>query len=163
MKSFPACIVLLALAACGGKPKEVFTYSTDPGKDSSIVIEVVPDTLKAPAYEFADTVILTMDSTGKIGWDGKPLKMADLQSEVQDSLLSIYLHTRRLPARLEVKYKGTVTMGVRGIAGDLISQAQEVVKNVVAVAEYKHPFGRLADQWQDSLRKKYPVLFHIEH
>lgn len=159
LKRLPICVMLLTLAACGGRKEEPFTYNTDPGKDSSIVIEVIPDTLKAPSYVYSDTVVLEVDSRGKAKWSDRQIKTSDLQREIQDSLLDVYLHTGKLPETLEVKYDGKVAGSRRSEADDKIAQAQEVVKNVVSVAEYKRPFGQLVPADQDSLQKKYPALF----
>lgn len=159
-KPIPVGLALCALAACGGQPEETFTYNTNAGKDSSIAIEVIPDTLKSPEYVFPDTMVLHI-SARKIAWEGKAVNLADLQSEVQDSLLSIYLHTGRLPGTLAVQYSGTVAKGVRVLTGNKISQAREVVRNVVSVAKYRLPFGRLEEQEQDSLQKNYPILFDV--
>lgn len=158
LKKLPACILLFFLAACGGQRKEGITYSTNPGKDSSISIEVIPDTLRAPQYIFSDTVVVKIDAAGKADWVDDSLKITSLQRQVQDSMLSIYLHTGKLPVLLDIKYARKASRSVRGTTHDELEQARIVIKNVVAVAEYKRPFGRLEANEQDSIQKKYPIL-----
>lgn len=159
LKGVQACALLLLFTACGRQQKQEYTYSTDPGRDSSISIEAIADSAQMKGYTFSDTVILQMDSTGKIGWTSGTIKMNSLQEEVQDSLLSIYLHTGKLPAAFQVRHLGTVTMGIRGIADDMIRQARIVVMNVVSVAEYHQPYGKLKKKDKKAFIKKYPVLF----
>lgn len=158
-KAIQVCFLLLILTACGRQQEQQYTYNTDPGKDSSIFIESTPDSAQMAGYTFSDTLNLIMDSTGKIGWIEHPIDMTDLQQEVQDSLISIYLHTGKLPSRLDVQYEGTVTMGIRGAADDMIRQVQIVVMNVASAAEYHRPYGKLQKKEQMAFRKKYPVLF----
>jgi hypothetical protein len=78
---------------------------------------------------------------------------------VQDSLLSIYLLSGRLPSRLDIRYQGTVTMGIRGAADDQVRQAQEVVRNVIATRQLNVPYGRLDTTGQQRFRDSFPVLF----
>jgi hypothetical protein len=149
----------LMLAACH-RNRPGRTYSVNPGTDSSITFDVSSDSASKSTFPFPDTVALRMDSTGKITWaDGKTIQMTDLQQQLQDSLLSVFLHTGKLPSRLTVTYLGTVTMGIRGIADDQIRQAQIVVRNVVAAKTLDRPYGRLDTKDQEAFKKRYPALF----
>ena len=159
LKGVQVCLLLLICTACGRQQKQEYTYSTNPGKDSSIAIEATPDSAQMAGYTYADTITLLMDSTGKIGWVNGTIKLANLQQEVQDSLLSVYLHTGKLPTGLQVQYLGTVTMGIRGAVDDMIREAQIVVRNVVSAAEYRQPYGKLNKEDKQALSQKYKVLF----
>ncbi len=144
------------LVACrGGQQK--YSYSTDAGRDSSIAFSQ-PDS-QAGAITVPDTLLLRMDSTGVISWTQGRVPMKTLQQEVQDTLLGYYLHAGSLPNRLELELLGTVTMGIRGVAYDQISAAQEVVRNVIAVKEWGKGYARLNEEERKAMEQKHPILF----
>lgn len=151
-------VLTFAWTACHRKGPSR-TYSVNPGADSSITFDVPSDSASG-AFRLPDTVLLRMDSTGKVSWsDSTRIRVIDLQEQLQDSLLAIYLHTRKLPPVLMVRYLGTVTMGIRGNVDDQIRQAQIVVRNVVAAKTLDRPFGKLDSTGQAAFEKKYPALF----
>ncbi|MGH2643661.1 MAG: hypothetical protein ACRDE2_06925 [Chitinophagaceae bacterium] len=138
----------------GGK-----TFNTNVGKDSSITFDLSPDSATRIASVIPDTIILKMDSTGKISWSDRLIKLTDLQQQVQDSLLEIYIKSGRLPSRLDIRYYGTVMMGIRGDADDMIRQAQIVLRNVISVKTLNKPYISLDSAMQNQFQKQYPVLF----
>ena len=153
-------VVLLVFAsACGSRQGSKDSYQTNPGTDSSILIEQSIDS--ASGYMLPDTIALTMEESGDVYWaaDSQHITLSKLQQEVQDSLLSIYLLAGRLPAYLDIQYKGTVTMGIRGTADDQVRQAQEVVRNAIATKQLNTSFGRLNPANQKRFRDSFPVLF----
>lgn len=149
---------MLILASCGS-PGSSNSYSTNPGTDSSVVIEVAPDSLSRSTIQFPDTITLHMHPSGTITWEADSLKITDLQREVQDTLLNLFLRRSQLPARLDIEYTGTVTMGIRGAADDMIRQAQQVVINAIAVKTLSAPYGGLSAAQQQKFQAAYPVLF----
>jgi hypothetical protein len=156
---FPLLLFPLLLAACG-QPGTERSYSTNPGTDSSITFDVSSDSASKAVFTFPDTIALRMDSTGKITWmDKKAIKMTDLQQLVQDSLISVFLHTGKLPSHLDMQYLGTVTMGIRGAADDEIRQAQVVLRNVIAAKTLNRSYGRLDGKEQKKFEKQYPAIF----
>lgn len=148
-------------AACGGRSSGGLGFSTNPGTDSSVMIERAMDSASREGYVFPDTIEITMDVRGRIAWalDSARIAAGELQHAVQDSLLSIYLLSGRLPSRLDIRYQGTVTMGIRGAADDQVRQAQEVVRNVIATRQLNVPYGRLDTMGQQRFRDSFPVLF----
>lgn len=154
-------ILLIALflwSACKNQ-SGTLSFNTNTGKPSSITIDVSPDSAAKIAREFPDTIILKMDSTGKIGWTDRAIKITNLQQQVQDSLLNIYVRSGKLPSMLDIEHYGTVTMGIRGIADDMIRQAQQVVINAISVRTLNKPYGSLDPATQKKFREQYPALF----
>ncbi len=145
-------------AGCSGN-KTGTVFNTNAGKDSSITFDISPDSAAKMTGSFPDTIVLKMDSTGKIGWDTGVIKLTDLQQQLQDSLINVYLKTGKLPVTLDIQYFGTVTMGVRGDADDFIRQAQIVLKNVISAKIFNKPFNSLDPAAQKKFQKQYPVLF----
>lgn len=135
------------------------TFNTNAGKDSSITFDISQDSAARITDSIPDTVVLRMDSTGKIGWSDRHIKLTELQQQVQDSLLNIYIKSGKLPASLDVQYLGTVTMGIRGDADDMIRQAQIVLRNVISVKTLNRPYGSLDSAVQKKFQDQYPVLF----
>jgi hypothetical protein len=153
-------VTALGFVSCGQQSTHRISYTTNPGTDSSISIEISPDSATKLASSLPDTLTLRMDSTGKIRWlDNNRIRINDLQRQVQDTLISIYLRTARLPSRLDIQYLGTVTMGIRGTADDMIRQAQKVVINVIAVKTLNQSYGKMDSSQQKKFQKEYPVLF----
>lgn len=147
--------------ACGNHSSGDHGYQTNPGTDSSIMIEQAMDSASQAGYVFPDTVRLLMEPSGRICWalDSQRIAVTGLQRAVQDSLLSIFLLSDHLPARLDIHYKGTVTMGIRGAADDEVRRAQEVVRNVIAAKRLNTSFGRLKPADQKRFQDSFPVLF----
>lgn len=147
--------------ACSNRSSRDHGYQTNPGTDSSIMIERAIDSASQAGYLFPDTVALRMEPTGRIYWarDSERIAVTALQGAVQDSLLSIFLLSDRLPARLDIHYKGTVTMGIRGAADDELRAAQEVVRNVIAAKRMNTSFGRLNPADRKRFQDSFPVLF----
>lgn len=135
------------------------TFNTNAGRDSSITFDISPDSAARISTGIPDTIVLKMDSTGKIGWSDRRIKLTDLQQQVQDSLLNMYIRSGKLPASLDVQYLGTVTMGIRGNADDMIRQAQIVLRNVISVKTLNRPYGSLDSAAQKKFQEQYPVLF----
>lgn len=159
---FPEVLLLGALTwtSCHSRPAGK-GYETNPGTDSSVMIEREMDSAAMAPPVVPDTVLLIMNEEGRLIWAGDSLEvpLSRLSTAVQDSLLSIYLHTHRLPSRLELKDVGTVTMGVRGVAGDQLREAQEVLRQVVSARQTDTSFGRLSVRGRQALRDSFPVLF----
>lgn len=151
-------MMAFATAACNGNKSGV-TFNTNAGKDSSVTFDISPDSAARISVKISDTIVLKMDSTGKIGWSDRLIKLTDLQQQVQDSLLNIYIKSGKLPASLDVQYLGTVTMGIRGNADDMIRQAQIVLRNVISVKTLNKAFGSLDSAAQKKFQEQYPVLF----
>lgn len=151
-------MMAFAIAACNGNNTGT-TFNTNVGKDSSITFDISPDSAARIAEKIPDTVVLRMDSTGKIGWSDRTIKLTELQQQVQDSLLNIYIKSGKLPASLDIQYSGTVMMGVRGDADDMIRQAQIVLRNVISVKTLNKPYGSLDSSAQNTFQQQYPVLF----
>lgn len=151
-------IIMVWLASCSGsKTKSIF--NTNAGRDSSVTFDTSPDSAAKLAGGIPDTIILKMDSTGKIGWEDRTIALSELQQELQDSLMNIYLRNGKLPMALDIRYFGTVTMGIRGDADDFIRQAQIVLRNVISVKTLNKAFGMLDSTQQSQFRKQFPVLF----
>lgn len=157
VKVIPALAV--CLASCGSPPSQGPGYQTNPGTGGSILIEHAMDS--AGGYVAPDTLTLHMEEDGRISWAGDSGLIAPirLQQEVQDSLMSIYLRAGRLPVYLNITYRGTVTMGIRGAMDDELRQAQEVVRNAIALKTLNIPFGRLDAAGAKRFRDSFPVLF----
>lgn len=135
------------------------TFNTNAGKDSSITFDISPDSAARISAKIPDTLVLKMDSTGKIGWSDRQIKLTELQQQVQDSLMNIYIKSGKLPSSIDFEYFGTVTMGIRGDADDMIRQAQIVLRNVISVKTLNKPFSSLDSMAQKKFQEQYPVLF----
>lgn len=151
------CGLFLVMACAQQQPGP--SYRTDPGRDSSISIDLSPDSATRSAGLVADTLVLLVDSTGQIGWQGKPLSDAGFSPQLQDSLWKLYLGGGNLPAHLDVRYRGTVLMGVRGVLGDQIRQAQQVVANAISLKDLNASYRSLDAKTQQTFRARYPILF----
>lgn len=148
----------LIMTSCGQDGTEQ-TYSTNPGEDKSIAIEYSPDTAQTIGYVFPDTLVLQMNSKGKIGWLDRQIPLQEVQKQLQDSLLSLYVHTGKLPSKLDLTYQGNVTRSIRGAAHDQINQAKLVLINALALKEQNQVFNRLDSLNLEKFIKEYPVLF----
>lgn len=152
-----ACCLFLAVA-CGQEQKAP-GYGTDPGRDSSISIDLSPDSATRSAGMVVDTLVLRVDSTGRIGWQDKPLSGPGFSSQFQDSLWKSYLRGGNLPIYLDVHYQGTVLMGVRGVLHDEIRQVQQVVANAISLKDLNASYQSLDTKAQQNFRQQYPILF----
>lgn len=157
-EGFLSLIIILTISACTGH-KTTKILNTNAGRDSSVTFDTSPDSAAKMAGNIRDTLVLKMDSTGKIGWETGGIPLADLQQQVQDSLINIYIKYGKLPSALNFRYFGTVTMGIRGDADDYIRQAQVVLRNVISVKTLNKAFGMLDSTQQSQFRKQFPVLF----
>lgn len=149
---------MLVWSACNNHSGKT-AFNTNAGKDSSITFDISPDSATKIATGIPDTLILKMDSAGHIGWEDRNIKLTELQQQVQDSLLNIYIKSGKLPGRMDIHYSGTVTMGIRGDADDMIRQAQIVLRNVISVKTLNKPYAALDSARQKSFQQQYPVLF----
>jgi hypothetical protein len=152
-----ACCLFLAVA-CGQEQKGP-DYRTDPGKDSSISIDLSPDSATRSVEAMADTLILQVDSTGRMAWQGKPLSGSDLATQLEDSLWNTYLRAGNLPAYLDIRYEGTVLMGLRGTLRDEVRQSQQVVANAISLKDLNSSYRSLDPKIQQEFRERYPILF----
>lgn len=150
---------VMGFSSCNSHTQDQNGYQTNPGTDSSVLIEVSPDSASRSAYVIPDTIQLKMRENGKISWGSDSLAITHLQWQVQDSLLNVYLHSGKLPSWLDFRYLGTVTMGIRGAADDEIRQAQQVVINAISAKSLNMPYSRLSPDQQEQFRDSFPVLF----
>ena len=67
---------------------------------------------------------VTIDSMGKITFDGKEMDVDKLQKTLTDSLKSMKKSGHSLPDTIMFRTEGTVMMGIRGAVYDAINDAR---------------------------------------
>lgn len=129
------------------------------GEGQSITIESSGDTSGRSDYIFPDTLVLKIDSVEK---QGRQKEQADLQKEIQDSLISLYLHKGKLPSHLEIQYSNAIDESERKAVQEMMRQARIVLINVISVKELDQSYNDLDKKEKEKFRKQYPLLFPEE-
>lgn len=142
-------------AACNNKTEKGKSYPTYVGEGQSISIESSADTTDESSYIFPDTLQLEIDANGKMHWQ----KEDSLQKELQDSLLSLYLHTRKLPSQMEVRFTSPTNKKTQKTTREMIGQAQRLLIYVISVKELNKSYNDLDEKSKEKFRKQYPLLF----
>ncbi len=153
----PVSMYMLAAVSCQPAPEPLHT-SMDTGLQQT---PLVTDTQPADTLLHMDSSVMVVDSTSHITFNGMPVKgdRNDIHRAVYNSWLHAYDQSGHLPVGFQLVQQGTVTMGIRGILGDAVLQAQEDMKSYVAKDKYNQTFSALPAGEKDSLQKLHPILF----
>jgi hypothetical protein len=112
--------------ACKETPKTNENAATTEQKSADSTQSRSVNISPAPAV-MPDSLIVMIDSTGKIAFGNREYTTADLTKALIDSSLALKKTYGKLPKTITYKSNGAM-MGIRGAVHDAIEDAQEALK-----------------------------------
>ena len=114
---FSSLLASMLFTACNNADKTPTQATAETAADPTRDIQDAPPPRPNPYW-------VTIDSMGKITFDGKEMDVDKLQKTLTDSLKSMKKSGHSLPDTIMFRTEGTVMMGIRGAVYDAINDAR---------------------------------------